>query len=320
VASSEFQSAAARLAVLDREHLALQVNYPTLLLSWPFAYTPGVGTAIARSYNNWMADLSGQAPERLKWVTVIDPGDPAASAQEIYRTAEMGSVGVMVYGVVGNRHIDQPEFEPIWAAAAETNLTVAVHVGFSSVLGELYFTHADTMAVPFVFPLLMGFHSIIAHGVLDRYPKLRVGFLEAGCQWLPFMLERLEEASPFAHRTTTDRRAGSTPATEARTVRTGFTAELEPEDYIKRGQLFVGFEVDEPMLPHIIEQYGDDFLFFASDIPHTHRMVNASAHLEARTDLSPESKQKLLVDNTARLYGWPVPSPKIQSTAATAMS
>ncbi|MPZ12989.1 MAG: amidohydrolase family protein [Chloroflexi bacterium] len=308
VDSSDFQSAAARLAVLDREGIALQVNYPTMLLSWPLAHTPGLGAAIARSYNNWMADISGQAPDRLKWVALIDPGDPKQAAREIYRTKAMGSVGVMVWGVVGNRLIDHPELEPIWAAAADTDLTVAVHVGFSSVLGEMYFTHADTMAVPFVFPLLMGFHSIIAHGLLDRYPRLRVGFLEAGCQWLPFMLERVEETSPFAHRTSSDRRGTDAPPPMARSTRAGYTAELEPEAYIKRGQIFVGFEVDEPMLPYVIERYGDDFLFFASDIPHNHRLVNASAYLEGRTDLSPGSKHKLLVENTARLYGWPVPA------------
>lgn len=69
------------------------------------------------------------------------------------------------------------------------------------------------------------------------------------------------------------------------------------------------------MLPYLIAHYGDDFLFFASDIPHSHRMVKASAALEERTDLSLESKQKLLVDNTARLYGWPLPS-KVQPTSA----
>jgi len=32
-----------------------------------------------RAYNSWVADLTSQYPDRLKWVTVIDPVDPQAS-------------------------------------------------------------------------------------------------------------------------------------------------------------------------------------------------------------------------------------------------
>ena len=80
VETSEFHSAEARLKQLDVEGIELQVNYPTMLLSWPIANNPLLGDAIARSYNNWMADISGQAPDRLKWVTVLDPGDPALAS------------------------------------------------------------------------------------------------------------------------------------------------------------------------------------------------------------------------------------------------
>ena len=307
--SSEFQSAAARLAAMDRESIAVQVNFPTMLLSWPLAFSPGLGSAVARAYNSWMADISSQAPERLHWVTVIDPSDPQEAAREIYRTKDLGSVGVMIWGMFGNQHVDDPAFEPIWKATAETGLTMCVHVGFSCpALDDLYTTSVDTQTISFAFPLLMSFHRIIAKGLLDRYPDLRVGFFEAGCQWLPFMVERIEENSLAANRTTSNVGA-SDRAPRVSQLTGSYDAEGTPEDYIKAGRIFVGFEVDEPILPAIIQEYGDDFLFYASDIPHAHRMPHASEFFERRTDVSEESKRKLLIDNGARLFGLPLAAP-----------
>jgi predicted TIM-barrel fold metal-dependent hydrolase len=307
--SSEFHNAAARLAIMDRENVAIQVNFPTMLLSWPLTYTPGLGGAVARAYNSWMADISSQAPDRLKWVTVIDPTDPEEAAKEIYRTKELGSVGVMVQGMLGNRHVDDPIFEPIWRATAETNQTMCVHVGFSCpALDDLYDTSTDTTTVPFVFPILMAFHRIMAKGLLDKYPDLRVGFFEAGCQWVPFMVERIEENSPAAHRTTADRSLGGASAISRGGVSRGYFGKLGPEEYIKDGRVFVGFEVDEPMLPAVIKEYGDHFLFYAADIPHAHRMADATKHFESRTDISEEAKRKLLIDNGAKVFGLEIPS------------
>ena len=297
--SSEFRSAAGRIAVMEWESIHMQVNYPSMLLSWPVAHTPGLGAAVARSYNSWMADISSQAPDKLKWVTVIDFSDPKEAAREIYRSKDLGSVGVMVFGIVGNKHITHPDFEPIWEATNDTGLAMAVHPGFSSILGDLYTTTVGTLTVPFVFTVIMGFHSIISDGFLDRYPNMKVGFLETGCQWLPFMMERIEENSPGVTRSTAGTR-------DAASVLTGYEAELEPLDYIKRGQLFVGFEVNEGLLPAVIDLVGDECLLYASDIPHGHRMIDAGAYLEQRTDISEQSKRALLVDNTARFYNLPV--------------
>ena len=78
--STELRSAAARLEQMDRENIAVMVNYPTLFLTWPLTYDPALGAALCRAYNDWIADVSAQAPGRLKWVTAIDPQDPKEAA------------------------------------------------------------------------------------------------------------------------------------------------------------------------------------------------------------------------------------------------
>ena len=82
-----------------------------------------------------------------------------------------------------------------------------------------------------------------------------------------------------------------------------YSSELLPAEYIARGQLAFGFEVEEGQLPYVVDRYGADCLLYASDIPHVHRVLDSVDVLEQRPDLSDEVKRKLLVDNTARFYG-----------------
>ena len=310
--SAELRTAAARLEQMDREHVAVEVNYPSMLLTWPLAYDNALGNVICRAYNSWIADVSGQAPDRLKWVTVINPGDPHEAAREIRRTKEMGSVGVMLLGMVGNKHIDDPSMEPVWATAAETELPVAVHIGFCCPgMDSLYDNVADVNTMPFVFSLLLGFQRVFASGLLDRYPNLRVGFLENGARWLDFMVKRIAEQSGRyeARTTSTGGRPPVPPGGIGGTslARGAYKSEGLPEDYIREGRVFVNAEVDENQLPFVVQEYGDQFLLFASDIPHGHRVVDPVTKFLNKTDLSEETKRRILVDNTARFYGLPVP-------------
>ena len=318
VETAEFRSAKDRLVQLDKEGIELQVNYPTMLLSHPLSHDPALGLAIAQSYNNWISDISAQAPDRLKWVTMVEPLLPKESAKEIARSKDMGSVGVMLLGTVGNTHIDAPAMEPIWAAAAEANLPVALHVGFSNpALGEMYPHPGDSLCMPFAMSLLMGYQRVFASGLLDRYPNLRVAFLEAGCDWVHFLNERIEEYSGkegtrLANPMTGGAGRGAAsaaPSTAAVSIlHSWYKSEGLPGDYIRDGRVFFGAEPDEEQMPHFTELYGEDCLIYASDIPHADRLVNAAELVLTRDDMSDQLKKKYLVDNVARFYGLPVPA------------
>ena len=82
---------------------------------------------------------------------------------------------------------------------------------------------------------------------------------------------------------------------------------MTPDEYIKAGRVFLGFEVDEQMLPYVIERWGPDCWVYASDIPHGHRIVDSPGQLMARADVPEHAKQKLLRDNTASFYGLKLP-------------
>ena len=198
VESAEMRSVKSRLEQLDRENTAVQVIYPTMFLSYPITYDRDLAVAMMRAYNSWIADLTSQAPDRLKWVTLVDPVDPRASVDEIKRTKQMGSVAVMLLGVTGDIRIDDPPMEPIWAAANEVGLPVAVHTGHSfRALGNVNDTHHDKTAISFWLTVQFAFQRVISKGIADRYPNLRIAFLEAGCSWVPGLVERITDYSGF---------------------------------------------------------------------------------------------------------------------------
>ena len=75
-----------------------------------------------------------------------------------------------------------------------------------------------------------------------------------------------------------------------------------PEDYLRSGNIYVSCEVEDRLLPYVIDLIGEDHILFASDIPHSDRMVNSVAYLRNRTDLADSAKRKILSENPVRLY------------------
>lgn len=294
----ELRGPEARLALMDEEGIEMQVLYPTLFLAWPLTDDPVLGADLCRSYNNWIAEVCNQSGGRLKWVTTVDPNDPKAAAEEIARTKQMGAVAVVLPGMAGERCIADQHFEPIWEAAGQVDMPVAIHVAFCTSLGFLNFHHS----------LLMGFWGVMFSGILDRYSKLHVAFLEAGCSWVPYMMERIEELmnpQRTMSRTNLITQRESPPIPIPSFL--NYKSKFSPTEHIKRGNVYFSFEVEEKLLPWCIEEYGSDCWLYASDTPHADRMAHSVKELQERQDLTKEVKKKLLVDNCARFYKLPVP-------------
>lgn len=297
LACLEMRGVTDRLALMDEEDIELSVIYPTLFLVRPLSDDPQFEAVLCRSYNNWIADVCSEASDRLKWVSVVDPNDPRESAAEIARTAKMGAVGVMLPGMVGEDCIAMPRFEPIWEAAAKHDLAVGVHVAFCSPLAN----------TAFFYSLLMAFDQVVPYGILDRYPELRVAFLEAGCSWMPWRVERMEERfNPGKIMARSDPNRARDTIFDDPSLN-GYRAKLSPREYIKRGNIYVGFEVDEPLLPYCIKMFGADCFLWGSDIPHADREAYGARELQERKDISDEDKWKLMLGNPAAFYKLELP-------------
>lgn len=292
VESMELTDIGARIRAMDNEEIALQVVYPSLFLAYPLTSNVPFASALCASYNRWLGDrLSGN--QRIKWAAIVNLDDVQAAARQVREAKSLGAAAVMVLGTAGDLTFDHPALLPFFESLVEEKTPLAVHVGWSCpALNNLYSHIYPSGVIAFLVPVMMGLVGLISGGVLDRFPNLKVAFLEAGCQWVHFVLERLD------HRFRRTRNQLSTFHSQ-----TAPQHALPPMEYVRKGNLFFSTEADDVLLPQVIELVGEDNIVFGSDMPHGDREPFAARKVQARNDIGDTAKLKILETNPARLYG-----------------
>ena len=285
VESQTLTDVSQRIADLDRAGLDVQVLYPTIFLE-RLTDDDGYQTALMRSYNTWLAGKCAQAPDRLKWAGVMPMHNVHNAIAELRRTRELGAVCAVTYGTAGETMLHEPRFDPFWAEAARLGVPVVVHTGWSH--PGLLQSGTDVFAaqiVGFTLPVLMAFFSFLGGGILDRHPDLRVCFLEAGADWLPYMIQRMDQYYGVDARAQWARLASEPPSA-----------------YLKRGNVYFTCEGDEKLLPTVLEWLGEEQMMASADMPHMEARENSLQDIAERDDLTAAQKRKILGENARRFY------------------
>jgi len=281
----------ARIRDLDQEGVDVNLLLPS---GWFGAWTTiddlQFEQAMYRAYHRWMADYCGAYPTRLTGVILLSGRDIESSLKELHRVAkEPWAMGVFAYAPYG-MPLDHPALEPYWAAAQEYDLAITLHTftvmppyapGGLDNWDNLWLQRSA--AHPWCGMRNMA--SLIGSGVLDRYPDLRVGLLEAGHSWLPFWMKRLDE--------------------HAKTIASALPPlQHLPGDYVTGGRYFQSIEIPEgeALTKSVIDLIGDHVLMYASDYPHGESWFPKSVDTVLEWDLDPEVKRKLFWDNAVRYY------------------
>jgi uncharacterized protein len=285
VGSQDLTDVAARLVDMDAAGVDIQVLFPSVFIE-PLTDDLEYEAALMKSYNTWIAETCTQASDRLKWIAVVPMRDTVAAVKEIKRCRKLGCVGISVHGTVGEIMLHDSRFDPVWAVCRDLDLPVGIHVGWSHP-GLTY--SCDDMysacALSLMFPVVMGFWSFTGGGIFDRFPGLRVGFLEAGMEWLPMVLARMDHYYKFG-------RSSNFP------MKTGKSA----DDWLSEAEIYISTEGDDHLLIHGIETIGDDRVMMSADMPHGDVPVDLMPQFKARNDIAPAAQQKILGDNAARYY------------------
>ena len=286
VESQELRDPRARLADMDHEGIDVSVVFPTMFLVWPLADSPALMRAMCRAYNDWVAAKCAASGGRIRWVATVPLPDVDGAVSEVEHVAKAGACGVMTLGTAGSLKLDDRRLDRFYAAAQSHALPVCVHVGWSfPPVSELYDNVYETMITPFVLPIFMGFSSILIGGVLERFPKLKVGFFEAGVEWVPYWLDRMER---FYKQPPGGSKKSDLPA-------------RNPREYVHAGRVYFSCELDEARIGMVAEAIGDGCILYSSDLPHAHRVFDAIALFRARQDLPEGTKAKILA-NGARFF------------------
>jgi predicted TIM-barrel fold metal-dependent hydrolase len=134
--------------------------------------------------------------------------------------------------------------------------------------------------------IFVQFTSMIFQGVPVRFPGLRLAFLEIGCTWLPYWLDRMDEHWE-------KRGKIETPALTRL-----------PSQCVREQPIYFSYEPEEKLLPETIRYVGESHFVYATDIPHWDAEFPDNLHsIQNRQDISDEAKQKLLYGNAKMLYG-----------------
>ena len=271
---------------MDAAGISESVIYPTLGLAFAYARDPNWATDLARAYNDYVHDHFLRRNARLKAVALLPVQAPRAAAAELRRAInELGMVGGLLPTPGLNVGYGDPCFDPLYEAAQSLGTMLAVHGaarqhGIGVNLDYVGADGAQAFVLAHSFGQMSQFTHMIFGRVFERFPHLKVAFLEAGCGWVPYLIERIDR----------------------RTERTG--RHLATEQVQNHPVYFHAELAERQVLPLALSVVGEDRFLYASDFPHEpdDEIMAVLEEFLARDDVSQSAKQKILCDNIEALY------------------
>ena len=197
---------------------------------------------------------------------------------------QLGAVAFTLPVNILGRNPDDPAFFPIYELAQELDVPVTFHAGGGRFC-EDRFTDAYALAHTCAFPMdiMFGLTTVLCGGILERFTRLRVALLEAGCGFLPYFLERLDEHF--------EKRVGEMPIRR------------KPSETFAEGRCLLSCEPEEKTLAYVVGELGADKILYASDYPHWDcEFPNSVRAIRDRKELDDDAKRAILGDNARRLF------------------
>ena len=290
---------AAYLAENETDGIWGSVIYPSQGLMLFRTPTAEVLSASATAYNHWLADFCSHDTARLKGIGIVNVDDPAAAVAELEAVRALGLCGAMItVNPPIARPYRHPGYEAVWAAAADLDLPLSLHVGTdradptgrdglagARVATETVFINKD-------YQVREALADVILSGVFERHPGLRMGTVEHELGWIPFFLEQMDY-------TYTDR--------PLRGDWHRFAAGVLPSDWF-RSNVFASFQEDRTGV-RVRDTFGVQTLMWGSDYPHTESTFPRSRQILADmlADVPPAEVAAIVSSNAATLYHFDLP-------------
>ncbi len=278
----------ARIPDMDAEGIDAVFLYPSIGLFLGATKDPAFSAAACRGYNRWLADYCKPYPERLFGAAMLPLQSVPHAVEEMkFAVKELGfRCGFIRPNPYNGRVLHDPENDPIWQAAQELDFAIGIHSGSESgqqTIGFDRFTKGFAVRhlIAHTMEMEAAATSLIMCGVCDRFPKLRIAFLESGGGWMAGWLDRMD-------RHFDDKGMNDTWLT------------TRPSEIFRR-QCFISFEPVEGSLKYLAEYIGSDNILWATDYPHADGFPDA-ANMIKRMGLSPKTLANVLAGGAKRYY------------------
>jgi len=275
------------------ESLALdyQVFFPNALLFLGMHPVREMEVELSTAYNRWIVEQVLPHEPRMKAMLYLPFNTPAAAEAMVKRF--LGAPGVVGFLVTSTRYapVHANEYMRLYAMLEEADMPIGFHAHhnwnneYTRQLNRFISMHA----ISFVLSNLVHMTNWIINGLPERFPKLKVMWIESGLAWVPFLMQRLDNEYLM--------RVSEAPLLKRL-----------PSDYMR--DMFYTMQPMETSNLKLLEGTFDAIraetqLLYASDWPHWD--FDVPARVFDLPFLDDRSKRNILGMNAARLFNLEVP-------------
>jgi predicted TIM-barrel fold metal-dependent hydrolase len=254
---------------------------------------------ITQIFNDACADRAKASNGRINGMGTLPYWDKDIMNREMRRIVDLGVKGIVLpdrperlsQGYIGTDGKVSPFWEEIFQTCNDTGIPLNFHLNASLDANSAIWDNLG-------FDQRLPIHALLHHvgcaatmsnfmvsGILDKYPKLKIGLIESGAGWVPFWLEAME------HQLDEFRTA------ENRGLK------LRPKEYFKR-HFWVSFWFETYAPTKMLDEIGVDRLMFETDFPHPtslypgvqEKLVNVLGGYDHAT------RRRVLEQNAVELY------------------
>jgi predicted TIM-barrel fold metal-dependent hydrolase len=294
---AEYRNRDARLRLMDEQGLRGAIFLPTLGVGMEQAllHDPPALLAAFRAFNRWLEEDWGFAyQERIfgaPMLTLVDPDEAVKSVE--WGLDHDARFFVLVPGPVITRSGPvspaDPVFDPVWARLAEAGAVVTAHGGnayytnYLSDWGESSemeaFRQNPFRSIVSWSAVQDWFANLLAHGLYQRFPNLRMASIETGSDWVFHLFDKLKKSY------------SQTP---------GGYAE-DPRETFKRHVWVSPYYEDE--LAALRDLIGADRMLMGSDYPHAEGLAEPTAYIKDLENFgfTPDDSRLVMRDNGLEL-------------------
>jgi predicted TIM-barrel fold metal-dependent hydrolase len=281
----------ARIRELGEDGIDRELAFPNAVLALFHYPDKALRERVFRIYNEHIADLQEQSNGRFYGVGLINWWDPKGTRSTL---AELKSLGLKTFLMPLNPGKDDEgkiydygsaAMDPIWDEIEESGLPVAHHIGETPPKTPCEHNSVVVGMMVNVDSFREQFAKYVFSGILDRHPKLRIGWFEGGIAWVPTALQDAEHLlASYRHM---------------------FNHQLSHDvRYYWDNHMCASFMVD-PLGLRLIDQIGVEKVMWSSDYPHNESTFGYSekslaAVVEA---VGPEDAVKIVSTNIKKFLG-----------------
>lgn len=247
-----------------------------------------LSVALVRAYNDWLAEFCLHAPTRFFGLAKLPTTSVEDAVAELRRGVDLGLRGAILDAWPSGAHAGgHPSDDPFWEAVNDLQVPISLHYGFGA---------ADRTAPPSGIapglkpPMADALLPMIAAGVFDRFPEVKVVFAHGDAGWALHWMEFFD-INYVRHKHLSEYALQDPDAL--------------PSDYIRKHVWFT-FHQDRPAVKNR-SRLGRVHLMWASHFPYedSNWPDNRQQAMRVTDEAPADDRHALLAGNVARLYRLP---------------